>query len=306
MAVANRPRANKWDGRSNAPKQESKLELVRNKLQKNKPKRPEKQKNNAVSSGLGRMFLRVFGWTLGLFTGVLVFLGVGKGLLLAYEYCTTSEYFAIKTIEIRGENRLKSREVLEIVGIAEGMNTLALSIVDMEKALSRNPWVDELSIRRVLPDKINIEIRERVPKYWVKRGKDLYYADELGATIAPVTPGPYGSLPILEVEKGAEALLDELPALTKSLAEAELAIDTEALAWLRLRSSGSLELKVNDSLALVIGVDNWQGNLGHLNAVVKDLSRRGELKTVGKINAQGNNVWVSRSARAGQNGGRNG
>ncbi|MDL2314386.1 FtsQ-type POTRA domain-containing protein [Desulfovibrio sp. OttesenSCG-928-C14] len=211
-----------------------------------------------------------------------------------YYFFTTSQYFALKTIEIEGINRLESREVLDIVGINYGMNTLSISMESMEKALSRAPWVESLSIKRVLPDRFNIVIKEREPVYWRNLNGVLHYADRWGQPIAPVTPGSFSSLPALDIEPGAEDLAGRLPYLVNSLTRADLPLDTAALAWLRLSSAGAMELKPSDKLSIVIGIEDWQSNLERLNAVLYDLSRRGELRDTAEIKAHGNHVWVSK------------
>lgn len=235
----------------------------------------------------------VLRWAGGLALSLGFFFGLGLGLVHAYNFFITTEYFGLKSIEISGNNRLKSREVLDILELDYGSNIFAVSIEAMEAALARNPWVEGLSVRRTLPDRFEVAIKEREPRYWVNRNGILYYADALGAPIMPVTAGGFSSLPALEIEAGAEHLAPRLPELVKSLAEAELPLDIASSAWLRLSAAGALELRPSSRLRVVIGLEHWERNLRHLDRVLEDLSRRGELKQAAEIRADGNNVWVA-------------
>ncbi|MDR2891737.1 MAG: FtsQ-type POTRA domain-containing protein [Deltaproteobacteria bacterium] len=256
-----------------------------------KPKSDEKPARLRKLGGLGRLFKGcIFA---GLILGVFFFIGIG--LAHCYNFFVNSEYFRLKTIEISGNSRLKSREVLDIVELTPGVsNTLAVSIDAMEAALARNPWVGGLSIKRTLPDRFAITVTEREPKYWVNRGGILYYADAAGAPIMPVSTHGFSSLPALEIEPGAEAQARRLPELVSSLAEADLPLDIASSAWLRLSAGGALELRPNDKLLVSLGIADWARHLEHLDKVLQDLSRRGELRSVAEIKVHGGNVWVTR------------
>ncbi|MDR1125817.1 MAG: FtsQ-type POTRA domain-containing protein [Deltaproteobacteria bacterium] len=237
-----------------------------------------------------------FRWAGGLVLGLAFFFGFGLGLVHTYNFFITNAYFGLKSIEISGNNRLKSREVIDILELDYGKNVLAVSIEAMEAALARNPWVEGLSVKRILPDRFEVAVRERQPRYWVNRNGILYYADAFGAPIMPVTAGGFSSFPALEIEAGAEHLAPRLPELVRSLAEAELPLDIASSAWLRLSAAGALELRPSSRLRVVIGLEGWERNLQHLDRVLEDLSRRGELRQAAEIRADGNNVWVAGKA----------
>lgn len=272
-------------------------EMLFGKGGKAKPNRYQEEKSPRKLPKFPKLkFGGLFRWAGGLVLGLGLFFVFGLGLVHAYNFFITNEYFGLKSIEISGNNRLKSREVLDILELDYGKNVFAVSIEAMEAALARNPWVEGLSVKRILPDRFEVAIRERQPRYWVNRNGILYYADSLGAPIMPVTAGGFSSLPALEIEAGAEHLAPRLPELVKSLAEAELPLDIASSAWLRLSASGALELRPSSRLRVVIGLEGWERNLRHLDRVLEDLSRRGELRQAAEIRADGNNVWVARKA----------
>lgn len=182
----------------------------------------------------------------------------------------------------------------------EGGNTLALSIDDVEKALAQHPWVEEVSVKRVLPGTLIINLREKTPAFWVLHEGTLHYADMRGRFIAPVAPGKFASLPTLEVEPGAEEDTAVLPDLVRSLGEAKVLRGLGAVTLVRLSAARGLEVSVEGArLKIHIGLEQWLSNLRHLSLVLNDLHRRKELPAVQEIRAQGANVWVEKRARDG-------
>jgi cell division protein FtsQ len=224
--------------------------------------------------------------------------GVGFGLACAYRSLVSGSYFALKTMEIRGNSRLTSKEILEIVDLKDGANILALSIDAVEEALAKNLWVEEVSVKRVLPGTMIIDLREKSPAFWVLHQGILQYADARGRIIGPVIPGKFASLPTLEVEAEAEEAMVALPDLVKSLDESQLPLNLGAVSLVRLSAARGVEVYIEDErLKISIGLEEWLPNLQRLGRTLADLVRRGELKEIREIRAQGSNVWVERRAR---------
>jgi len=232
-----------------------------------------------------------------LFIGVILFFigAVSVGLIYTHSSLVSGDYFALRTLEIQGNSRLSSREILETADLTDGGNTLALSISVVEEALRGHPWVEEVSVKRVLPGTLVISVREKTPAFRVLSGNVLHYADAWGRLIAPVIPGSDASLPRLEVEPGAEDAAAMLPALVKSLQEARLPLNMGNIGVVRLSSARGVELYVdNASLKIFIGLEGWTSNLRRLGKTLADLERRNEIGDVREIRAQGVNVWVER------------
>ncbi len=233
------------------------------------------------------------GWALYVVMALVLLGGATVGLLYSYRYLTISPYFAVKSIEIDGNFRLTSREVLETAGMNVGMNTLALSLDSIEKKLELNPWVKSVSAKRELPDRFQIRLTEKDPRFWVRRDGALYYADVYGAVIAPVAPDKFSSFPTLEVERGAEDMTRQLPGLIRSLSEARLAVDMSSVSLVRLSPGRGVEVFLENSrLILSIGQEEWAANLERLAATLADLSRRGEIREVREIRAHDAGVLV--------------
>ena len=227
--------------------------------------------------------------------GLLV--GLALGSLHLYRYAVSSSVFVTKTVNVAGNVRLQREEVLSLAGVQPGDNCLAVSIAGMERSISQSPWVEEVSVKRVLPDRFDIRLRERSPWFWVRHEGLLYYADEHGKPIAPVESANFISLPALDVQSGAEKLVSNMKIYVAGLKGNALPVDYAAISWIRLSPGRGVEVYVeNRDIHLSIAPDDWNANLHRLGVVLGDLARRNELALVREVRAADGNVWVIRKS----------
>jgi cell division protein FtsQ len=227
--------------------------------------------------------------------GLLV--GLTLGSLHLYRYATSSPFFATRTVNIAGNVRLQRDAVLGMTGVQLGDNSLAVSIAGMEKSISKSPWVEEVSVKRVLPDRFDIRLRERNPWFWVRHEGLLYYADEQGRPIAPVESANFMSLPALEIQTGAEELVPNMEKYVAGLKGNAIPVDYAAISWIRLSPGRGVEVYVESrDIHLSIAPDDWGANLNRLGVVMGDLARRNELPLVREVRAADGNVWVIRKS----------
>ena len=218
---------------------------------------------------------------------------ISFALVYAYRYITVTPYFQINSIEIEGNTRLSSKNILDLIETYEGMNNFSLSIARIERKLHHNPWVQAASVTRIIPDTLVIKVTEKTPAYWVLEDQTLWYTDETGTKIAPVETGQLSTLPTLTIEKGAQSFASSLPELMQSLREAHLPVDVTAISDIALSASRSLEFFINGAnLRVTIGLDSWMQNLNRARETLEDLAMRGELASVRTVKATGHNVWV--------------
>lgn len=97
--------------------------------------------------------------------------GLCAGSIWLYGKATTSDFFATRHIDVAGNVRLSREMVLQYGGLKEGENSLAVSIAEVERKLRATPWVEEVSVKRLLPDRFVIKIKERMPTFWGPQGR---------------------------------------------------------------------------------------------------------------------------------------
>jgi cell division protein FtsQ len=124
---------------------------------------------------------------------------VGVGAWAGYRFVTTSERFAIATIEVEGEHVLDEVGLRAALPVKLGANIFRTELDDITRALRGNPWIAKASAHRVLPDTIVVEIQEHVAAAVVQLGTELYLADASGRPFkkAQVEIGETEGLPIV-------------------------------------------------------------------------------------------------------------
>lgn len=124
----------------------------------------------------------------GLHQAVLVSQAVAAALLVAaalwagWRQVMRSERLKVKTVEVRGNRFLSEGEVRELLGPAHGANILGLDIEDLKRRLRASPWLDDATVRRRLPDTLQVDVREREPLALAEVGR-LYLMDADGDLI---------------------------------------------------------------------------------------------------------------------------
>ena len=223
----------------------------------------------------------------------LIIAGVCYSSLWLYNKAITSDFFTTRHVDVTGNVRLSHDMVLQYGGIREGDNSLAVSIAKVERNLRKTPWVEEASVKRLLPDRFVIRLKERLPSFWVHKDGVLYYANDLGEIIAPVESKNFLSLPTLRVDPGAEDALPYLMRLMKGMQSGLLPIEAGAVSSISVSPGKGIEIYLEDrDMRLSIATDDWEGNLSRLSLTLGDLARRHELRNVREIRSVNGNVWV--------------
>ncbi|MBD5607984.1 MAG: FtsQ-type POTRA domain-containing protein, partial [Desulfovibrio sp.] len=94
---------------------------------------------------------------------------IGAAALWLYGKAVTSDFFTTRHIDVAGNVRLSREMVLQYGGLSEGDNSLAISIGDVERNLRETPWVEQATVKRLLPDRFVIKLKERMPSFWVRK-----------------------------------------------------------------------------------------------------------------------------------------
>jgi cell division protein FtsQ len=225
----------------------------------------------------------------------LVVVAVSIGLLAGYRWLTTLNYFAIRDIQVAGNNRMTTQDVLDQAGLGLGGNLLAVNMENVETKITADPWIESAQVTRVLPGTLKIKVTEREPSYLVQYEDSLCYADGEGRIIDKVSSDKFVSLPQVEVESGMERHLPALAGLRQALEDKQSPFTLDQVAWIRLSWRYGLEIRLMDrNVLLCMGVEDWKTNLAHLGMVWADLAKRNELDQAAIISAQNRKVWVEK------------
>jgi len=242
-----------------------------------------------------RGVLRFLGWASAMaFVGLILF-GGAVGFLKAYQFCTTSSYFAVTNISVTGNLQVKTADILNACGLRKGVNSLTIDVHEAEQTLIRNPWIESVTIRRELPGDFTIIIKEREPRFCARKDKKLHYVTDEGDIIAPVTAANFRSLPVLEMGYGGDEALPLVPSFLDLFDRSGFPFKVVQATWVKLSAASGFELYWETRrLHLSIGLENWQENLKRIASVVNDIEKRKETMMVTSIRSADGQVWMTK------------
>ena len=123
---------------------------------------------------------------------------IGIGAWAGYRFVTTSERFAITSIEVTGETHLSADQIRAALPVKLGDNVFATNLGRVADALRGTPWIATASVHRVLPHTLVVEVTEHAPVAMVDLG-ELYLVDSTGNPFkrAQLEIGDGANLPVI-------------------------------------------------------------------------------------------------------------
>jgi len=137
-----------------------------------------KLKRKETSLDLGSIFIALIS---GLAKVVLV-VACFYGILSSYRFLTQSPHFNINEINLVGHKRLSNEELNSWIGSIIGKNIFQLELDGISKRLVEHPWIQSASARRVFPEGIYVEIKERTPFAKIQL-EQVYVMDNYGVLL---------------------------------------------------------------------------------------------------------------------------
>ncbi len=102
-----------------------------------------------------------------------------------YVHLLGDPYFRVREVEVKGSRRIP-RETLLSLTVMEGMPSLfSVNLKEVVKRLESHPWIEQVRVRKVFPNKVVIQIEERKPMAIIQL-EELYYIDTRGEIFTPV------------------------------------------------------------------------------------------------------------------------
>jgi cell division protein FtsQ len=122
--------------------------------------------------------------------GVVIYL-----LYASYNFLTSDPRFQITDVTFSGNHALLENQLLEWLGQVHGENLFAYDLSRASERLAEHPWVLSASVQRKFPQKIQIELTERVPYARIKFEK-VFLMDNFGVILSEEKP-EYRNLPLI-------------------------------------------------------------------------------------------------------------
>lgn len=152
---------------------------------KSASKAPKRRRSSTASRKKGTGNPAAFFVPLFLMVGIVFCLGFL--LFMGYRTVTASAFFDVKAIEIYGANHVSKDEIERIVrSQSEKSGVWSADLAGIKSEIEKNILVKSAVVARILPDGMQVNVTERVPRAVVHLNAGDFWADEEGVILGAV------------------------------------------------------------------------------------------------------------------------
>ena len=139
-------------------KQNKTIKTKKQHIQKQKPQKKKRTKTKVV-----------------VWTSIILVVIIGIILLLLF-----SPIFNMNTINVTGNSKVTSSEIIEASGIITDKNMFTLNIGKAKQNIKKNAYISNAAIRRGIDGTVTINVKERTPSYIITMDTKYVYIDNQG------------------------------------------------------------------------------------------------------------------------------
>ena len=176
----------------------------------------------------------------------LTVVGSAVGITLMLDWMKDPDRWPVRHVQVDGNFRHLQAGVLQqqIEPVAAG-GFFVLNVSEIQQRLQSMPWVDQVSVRRVWPDRLDVEVREQQPvAYW----GDSAFVNARAQVFAPEVVTGSQNLPRLDGPEGHTArvlaMYHRLRALVAPLQLEVASLQLDARRAWRMHLSNGLVLEI--------------------------------------------------------------
>lgn len=101
-------------------------------------------------------------------------------MIVGIVFVFVSGAFNIVEILVENNETISSEQIISFSGIEKGTNLFAISKREIKSKLKENSYVNDVEIKRVLPNKIKLVVEERKPEYVLPLANSFVSIDRQG------------------------------------------------------------------------------------------------------------------------------
>lgn len=208
----------------------------------------------------------------------IILIGILIGTLI---YILLSPLFNIKDVTVTGNNKLSKEEIISLSEIRTEENIFKTSKNDIKNRIKTNPYVENVKIRRKLPDKVEILVVERVATYMLPFANSYVYINNQGYMLEitsqkanlPIITG--FSTPEENLHEGERLLSEDLVKLGEVLQIIESANANgiqELITKIDIsnRQDYTIMLEKEKKLVHMGDVSNLSTKMSYINKIIQD------------------------------------
>ena len=101
-----------------------------------------------------------------------------------------SPFFTLQKINVKGNNKVKSSEIIKLSQIETNKNIFQKNLLFLNKNLKKNTYIKNASLKIVSSSEIELDIEERVEKYYISASNKFYTIDNSGMILKEIITEP--------------------------------------------------------------------------------------------------------------------
>ena len=191
-------------------------------------------------------------------------------------------FLKVAEVEVNGTTRYEASDIIATSGIVSGDNLFAINKFEVaEKILNEYPYIEQIKIRRRLPDTFTFEIVERVPAAYIEGEGNRWLIDnnayivELLAKDAVIKVPKITGCEVVTPREGSELVLkneDQLIALKEVLTSLRKTEMTDKTVRVDMGKLYAINIVMGDRFLIELGdSQELSAKIRMLNAVLSEL-----------------------------------
>jgi cell division protein FtsQ len=187
---------------------------------------------------------------------ILLFSTIFLSLVFMLNEARFSRYFPIKTVRVYGVNRVDQQEVQDLILPLVKHGFFAINVDYVRDRLLQMPWVANLNVRRIWPDKVEITVIERhAIANWNNEG----LVSESGEIFSPKHETYPNDLPQFAGPAGKQVeMLKQFKQMNRILTPLHAKI-----SYLELTPYATWKLKLDNGISMQVGHKDILTRLDH-------------------------------------------
>jgi len=204
-------------------------------------------------------------------------------ILIGLTVYSLSMFFYVETIEVSGNERYETGEILAVAGIPDKENMFKVKTEEVRKKIAEKfPYIDSVAVKKVMPSTVRIEVSETQVDCFVQDGDNLIgidrnlkvlevYSGEAPQKLPVVSGLPYAGEAVGEriseenVHKKT-ALSDIIAAINKhDLTKSILSIDLSDEFYIAMNFEDRVELRLGNYSKIEEKLDFFSAIRSHIH-----------------------------------------
>ena len=210
--------------------------------------------------------------------------------LLALVVVMGMNIFQIREVQVKGNSTISAQDIIALSGIKLGENIFKVDTAMVKSNIESDSLLELSGIERVFPDKIKIEIRQRIPHGAIAYMGRYVIIDEMGCVLDIKDKLPAGQYPLLTgmdikrgdkgmpVESHDQASLDAMGTVLSSLYKNKALL---LIAQIDFKDLLNIRLLTRDGLVIELGKPtDLDAKAVWITSAIPELRQKGYTKGV--------------------------